>query len=98
MVKHIVLIKPKRGKSEAEATALLAEIGGLKSRIPGILDYSGGADISGGGRTEGYTHGFVMTFASKEALGAYLPHPEHTAVAAKVIAFSEDILAFDYEY
>lgn len=98
MVKHIVLMKAKAGKTEGEAAALLEEISALRDKIPGILDFSGGADISGGGRTQGYTHGFAMTFASMEALGAYLPHKHHKPVVEKVIAFSNGVLAFDYEY
>jgi len=97
VVKHIVLFKAKAGKSEAEGKALLAELGGLKGKIDGIVDYYGGKNISSGVRTMGFTHGFVMTFTTAKALDAYSPHPEHQKLAAKVREFSDGVLVFDYE-
>lgn len=98
MVKHIVLMKRKAETTDAEMDALMVALAGLKDTFDTIVDYSGGAEISGSERAMGYTHGFAMTFISPEAVNEYLPHPEHQKVAAQVRALNDAILAFDYEY
>jgi hypothetical protein len=98
MFKHIILMKAKSTTTEKEMGDLMSELAGLKNLIEGIVDFTGGKEISNGPRTHGFTHGFVMTFTERQKLEAYGPHPEHQKVAAKVRALSEDILAFDYEY
>jgi len=97
MVKHIVLFKAKPGVTEAQMGELMGELAGLKSKIEGIVDFSGNKNISGEERSHGFTHGFVMTFADNAKLQGYLPHPEHKAVAAKVRGLSDDVLVIDFE-
>ena len=97
MVKHVVLMKAKATSSDADMDALLGRIAELKDIIEGIEDYSGGKDISGGARAQGYTHGVVMTLRDRAAMDAYYPHPAHQPVSKKVVEMSEKILAFDYE-
>jgi len=85
-VKHAVLLRFKSEVTPQQAQQLLAEVGGLKDKIPGILDFSGGAYSSPEGMNKGYTHGFVMTFADEASRDAYLPHPEHEVVKEKILA------------
>jgi hypothetical protein len=84
-VKHAVLLRFKPDLPPQKALELLAEVGGLQDKIPGILDFSGGAYSSPEGMNKGYTHGFVMTFADEASRDAYLPHPEHEVVKAKIL-------------
>ncbi len=97
MVKHVLLLKAKSGKTPEEAEALFAALAGLVGKIDGLIDFAGGADITAGARSQGYTHGFVMTLTSPEAVAAYLPHPEHQKVAALVREFSSDRIVLDFE-
>lgn len=97
MIKHIVLMKVKSDTSAAQMSDLMGELAGLKNRIDGIVDFSGGDDVSGGERSQGFTHGFAMNFVDHDALKAYLPNPIHKAVGAKVRALNESVLVFDYE-
>lgn len=96
MVQHIVLLKMKEGIDEESTEKLLLDIGRLRKKFSGIIDYSFGTDISGGGRAHGFTHGFVMTFSSVESLEEYLPHPDHSPILERVLSMSEKVLAFDY--
>jgi len=100
MIVHMVLLKVRRDVSAAEVARVFAAIGALRDRIPGILSYSWGAYDSPEGMQRAYTHGFCMTFTDSRARDAYLPHPEHEAVKAKVLAILDGgidgVLAFDY--
>jgi len=96
MVKHIVLMKAKSTTSKDQMRDLFGQLAGLKNKIEGVLDFTGGGDISGG-RSHGMTHGFVMTFVDLNKLKVYLPHAEHQKVAANVRALCDDVLVFDYE-
>ena len=97
MLEHIVLIRPRSDVDPAAVTALWAELGGLASRVPGIVGLAVGENVSSEGKDRGYTLGFVMTFESRTALEAYLPHPDHVAVVPLVQAVAEDVLVFDLE-
>ncbi|MCX7013092.1 MAG: Dabb family protein [Candidatus Sumerlaeota bacterium] len=97
MVKHIVIFKAKPETTEVRMGELMGELASLKSKIEGIVDFSGGKNISGEGRSHGFTHGFVMTFADQAKLQAYLPHSQHKAVAAKALALCEDVVVIDFE-
>ncbi len=85
MVKHVVLIRIRRDVSPGTIERLFAEIAGLRSKIPGIRDFSWGAYSSPEGLNRGFTHGFVMTFADEASRDAYLPHPEHERVKGQIL-------------
>ncbi len=99
-VKHVVLLKFKSSTGEQKIREIFAALDGLRGKIPGLLDFSGGAYSSGEGLNKGFTHGFVMTFADATSRDAYLPHPEHEKV--KQIIFPhldgglDGVVAFDW--
>ena len=100
MITHVVLLRVKKTVPKTEIDRVFAALAALKPKIPGLLTFSGGAYSSPEGLDQGYTHGFVMTFADAAARDAYLPHPEHEKV--KKIVFDvldgglAGVVAFDY--
>lgn len=88
-VKHVVLMRFKSGLTAEEIDEVMALLAGLKDQIPGILDFTGGINASPEGLAQGFTHGFVMTFADEAARDAYLPHPAHEAVKEKAVTAIE---------
>jgi len=84
-IQHIVLFRFRTDLAEGTIPALFADLRGLADRIPGI---------------NGFSHGFCMTFADEAARNAYLPHPEHQAIVARLLPLLEGgldgVLAFDY--
>ncbi len=99
-VKHAVLLRFKPEVTPQQAQELLDAVGGLKDKIPGILDFSGGPYSSPEGFNKGFTHGFIMTFADEASRDAYLPHPEHEVVKEKILAAldggTDGVVAFDW--
>jgi hypothetical protein len=97
MIEHIVLFRWTEGTSQAAMDDAMAELRKLKSKIPGIVDLSCGANFSD--RARGYTHGLVVRFKDRSALETYGPHPEHQRVVTNFITpIRADVLAFDYEF
>ena len=96
MIEHVVLFKVKAGTPAASVTAMLGGLAGLKTRVPGIVDLSVGANFTD--RNKGFTHGLVVRFQDRAALEAYLPHPAHQEVVQSYIRpIIEDVIALDYE-
>jgi hypothetical protein len=94
-IRHIVLITFKPGKAPrmAELTAALA---GLRKVVPGFEAIEGGAYSSPEGLNQGYTHGFIMTFADAAARDSYLNHPEHEKVKQSFLPDLNAVIAFDF--
>ena len=96
-VHHLVLLTFKAGTAAALAADLFAALARLRDRLPGIEKYCGGPYASPEGLNQGYTHGFLMTFASAAARDAYLTHPEHERVKTDFLPAVEKVVAFDFE-
>ena len=97
MINHIVLIRWTEEASQEAKDSAMTELRNLKDKIPGIMDVSSGVNFSE--RAKGYTHGLVMHFKDRAAVGAYLVHPEHVRVVQKFLnPIRSDTLVFDYEF
>jgi hypothetical protein len=96
-LKHVAIVKFKPGTSDEQITRSFEAIGKLRDVVPGILDYSWGANNSPEGLNQGFTHAFVMTFKNAAARDAYLPHPAHEKVKQLVLPHVESVIVFDYE-
>jgi len=100
-VKHVVLLRFKKETTPQKAAEIFEALAGLKDKIPGLLDFSGGPYSSPEGLNKGFTHGFVMTFTDPASRDVYLGHPEHEKV--KKVVFDEldggldGVVAFDWE-
>jgi hypothetical protein len=97
MITHIVLLKPKADVNKDEIAAALDQVRSLQQAIPGILSVQAGLNLNSFNNL-GYTHGFVMQFASAEHLKAYAPHPTHRIVGRELRRISESIIDFDIDH
>ncbi|MCI0639966.1 MAG: Dabb family protein [Gemmataceae bacterium] len=95
-VHHMVLVKFKSG-NEGMADPLMRALAELKKRNPGMLHFAGGPYASPEGLNQGYTHGFLMTFADALARDQYLVHPEHEKVKDAFLPYVAAVVAFDIE-
>lgn len=93
---HSVLMKVSPSTEEDAIDKLYVALKGLKDKIPGLLEFSGGPYDSPEGLNKEFTHAFSMVFASREDRDAYFPHPEHEIVKMMVLAVVDDVIAFDY--
>ena len=94
-IAHVVLVGFKEGTSSAVVAQIVEEAHKLPKKIPGFLDFHGGANNSPEGLDQGHSHGFVMTFESAEALQHYRSHPAHETFAAFAKSKRENSFVFD---
>jgi hypothetical protein len=99
-IKHVVLVKVASGVSKTEVERAFDDLGSLVGQVSGLLDYSGGANNSPESKTQGFTHGFVMTFADAASRDAYLPHPLHVKAAQRLSTIlqpgADSVLVLDW--
>lgn len=99
MIRHIVLIRFKPEVTEAQITALWAELHDIEPKVPGLLSISAGRSESPEGIERGYMHGFTADFTDWVALDAYQTHPDHKRLGANLVENAvgglDGILVFD---
>jgi hypothetical protein len=92
---HIVLIDWKQDMQEADLNELRASARDMSRTIPGIIKIEEGHSVSPEGLEDGFDYGLVVTFANAAARDAYLPHPDHQAVAQQITALRSRVVVFD---
>src|SRR6185503_5008726 len=73
---HVVCCKYKPDASREQIAQIEKGIKGLKDKIPGIRSVAAGTTHRPENLAKGFTHGFIVAFASETARDEYLPHPE----------------------
>jgi hypothetical protein len=68
----------------------------LPEKIDTIIGYEHGTNVSQEGKSEGFTHVFVVTFEDEAGRDAYLKHPAHDAYVQVVKDRREKVIVFDY--
>jgi hypothetical protein len=96
-VKHIGLFKFKEGTATDQVETIFQDLLDITETLPGIEDYVWGSNCSLEGYSQGYTHGFVMSFVDAASRDAYLAHPEHGRIKEALLANSDAVLVFDFE-
>lgn len=92
----MVLLRFRSDAAAEQPGRLFRALEGLRHTLPGILHFAGGPYSSPEGLHQGYTHGFLMTFADAAARDHYLVHPDHEQVKQDFLPYLEGIVAFDF--
>lgn len=95
-IERACLVKWKATASEEAIAAALRGVIALKEEIPGVLGITAGRNESRFG--DGFTHGFVVRFASRQARDAYDAHGAHRRLVKEVFApINEKIVVVDFD-
>lgn len=99
MIRHIVLLRFRPEITEAEKTAIYADLLALRQIVPGFLTMSYGPNISPEDKDKGFSDAFCMDFVDVAARDAYLEHPDHKAAGGRLVAALQDgrdgLIVFD---
>ena len=95
-LRHVVLFKFKDGAPPDAIRAIEEKFRTLKDRIPNIIAFEWGTDVSPEKKSEGFTHCFFVTFPDAAARDAYLPHPAHKEFGALLRPHLDKVLVVDY--
>jgi hypothetical protein len=86
MIRHCAFFRFKADLSEPDICRLLNGFLKLAPKLQGVIDIQVGQNSSPEGLERGFHHGLIMDFTSSGALNAYLDHPEHVALATRLLA------------
>lgn len=96
VLRHVVLFKFKETVTEAQVAEVVEAFAALPSKIDAIKGFEWGTDVGVENKSEGFTHGFIVTFDSTEGRDAYLPHPAHKEFGKIVGGKLDKVLVFDF--
>ena len=95
-LRHVVLFKFKDSSTPADVARIEAAFRGLPATIKEIAGFEWGTDVSPEGKAQGFTHCFLVTFATEADRDAYLPHPAHKEFVALVGPHVDKVCVVDY--
>lgn len=96
MLYHVVALKFKQDATPEQIKTVTTAFVGLKSKIPGIVTLDWGTNVSPEQKNAGFTHCFVLTFASDKDRDDYLPHPAHKEFGGVLRPVMADVLVIDF--
>ena len=95
-LKHVVAFKFKPEATPEQIKQVEAAFEGLKAKIPEVKALEWGTNVSPEKRDKGFTHCWVLSFASEKDRDAYSVHPAHKAFGALVGPVVADIFVIDF--
>ncbi len=101
MIRHIVLLNFRKDVPATTRAGLMEDLAGLRD-LDGVVDFHAGSNTSvETDLIRGNEDGFWFDFTDTAARDAYLEHPRHQAVGAKLVAHTqggiEGVSVFDME-
>lgn len=96
LLRHVVSFKFKDGATPEQIQEVVDAFAALEKKIPFIVDFECGTNVSPEGLTKGFTHCFIATFKSAKDRDAYLPHPEHKAFGKLLGPILDDVMVIDF--
>lgn len=96
VLRHVVMYKFKDTTTPAQVQEVVAAFAGLPKKIDTIIGFEHGTNVSMEGKSEGFTHVFVVTFKDEAGRETYLKHPAHDAYVLVVKDKREKVVVFDY--
>jgi hypothetical protein len=96
VLRHIVMYKFHDNLPAAQLQEVIDTFSDLPKKIDTIVDFERGANVSMEGKSEGFTHVFVVTFRDQAGLDTYLKHPAHLDYVKVAKDKREKVVVFDY--
>lgn len=96
MLRHVVMFGWKPEVPADKVREIEDAFRGLPAKIPQVAAFEWGTDVSVQGFSRGFTHCFVVSFASEADRDGYQAHPDHQAFIALSRPNVAQLLTFDY--
>jgi hypothetical protein len=96
MLRHVVLFKFKDGTPLTEVKKVEDAFRALPPKMKEIRDFEWGTNNSPEQLAQGFTHCFLVSFASEKDREIYLPHPSHKAFVDVLTPVLDKVLVIDY--
>jgi hypothetical protein len=96
VLRHAVFFKFKDSATKEDVNGVVKAFRALPAKISEIQEMQLGESIQGSGKSDGFTHCFLLTFDDEAGRAAYLPHPDHKAFGATLRPHLEKVFVIDY--
>jgi hypothetical protein len=96
VLRHVVMYKFRDDATPAQVQKVIDTFAGLPKQVDTIVGFEHGPNVSQEGKSEGFTHCFVVTFRDEAGLKKYIDHPAHAAYVEVVKPVREKVIVFDY--
>jgi hypothetical protein len=96
MLYHVVANKFKTDAKPEQIKAVETAFAELKTKVPGVTSLNWGTNVSPEQKNKGFTHCFVLTFASDKDRDTYLTHPAHKAFGKVLGPIVGDVMVIDF--
>lgn len=96
ILRHVVLFSFKEGSTDAEIKAVTDAFAALPKKISQIKEFDWGTNNSPENLNQGFTHCFLLGFASEADRAIYLPHSDHIAFGNVLKPILDKVLVIDY--
>jgi hypothetical protein len=93
---HVVSLKFKPAATQEQIGLVEKSFAALKENIPGIKSLNWGTNVSPEKHDKGFTHCFVLTFATEKDRDAYLVHEDHKAFGQVLRPAMDDVMVIDF--
>ena len=93
---HMVSFKFKPTATPAQIKEVEDAFRALKKKIPQVVSYEWGTNVSPEKHDKGFTHGFILSFKSAADRDAYLGHPDHKKFGELVGPVLADVFVIDF--
>ncbi len=93
---HMVSFKFKDTATAADIKKVEDAFAALPGKIPQIVSYEAGTNVSPEKFDKGFTHGFLLTFHSAKDRDDYLVHPAHKEFGAMLGPYLADVFVIDF--
>jgi hypothetical protein len=91
------MFKFKDGTKPEEVQKIVEAFGALPKKMSDLIsDFEWGTDVSPENKSQGFTHLFLVTFATEKARDEYLPHAAHKEFVSIVGPHVDKVLVVDY--
>lgn len=96
ILRHIVMYSFKESTTDAEVEEVVKAFCALPGRIPEVIGFEHGINSSPEGKSEGFTHCFLVSFRDANARDVYIAHPAHQEFVNLVKERREKVIVLDY--
>lgn len=94
--RHVVFFKFKDSATPEQVQSIEKAFIELAKKVETVKSFEWGTNVSPEGMNDGFTHCFLVTFADKAGLEAYLPHPAHSEFVGQLKPILDKACVLDY--
>ena len=97
LLRHVVAFKFKETTTPEQIKQVENAFRALKTKIPQVVSFEWGTNVSPEKFDKGFTHGFILGFKNEKDRDVYLTHPEHKKFAELAGPMLGDIFVIDFQ-